>query len=77
LSFEFNYRVVRGIYRIKHFLEVKTLDDREWHHALETPTSRTAHAERERESTPAKQHQGKAQATKAQQDIPINVAINS
>jgi hypothetical protein len=31
----------------------------------------------ERESTPAKQRQGKAWATKAQQDLPVNVAINS
>jgi hypothetical protein len=56
---------------------MKTLDDREWHLALEMPTSRTAHVERERESTPAKQHQGKAWATKAPKDLPITVAINS
>jgi hypothetical protein len=36
------------------------LDDQEWHLTLEMPTSRTAHAERERESTPAKQHKDKA-----------------
>jgi hypothetical protein len=41
------------------------------------PTSRTAHAERQRENTLIKQHQGKAWATKAQQDVPANVAINS
>jgi hypothetical protein len=41
------------------------------------PTSRTAHAERERESTPVKQYQSKAWATKAQQDWPINVVINN
>jgi hypothetical protein len=35
-----------------------------------------AHADRERE-TSAKQQQGKAWATKAQQDWPVNVAINS
>jgi hypothetical protein len=40
-------------------------------------TTRTTHADREREKTPAKQHQGKARATKAQQDLLINVAINS
>jgi hypothetical protein len=40
-------------------------------------TSRTAHAERERENTPAKQHQGKSSATQAQQDLPVNLAINS
>jgi hypothetical protein len=28
--------------------------NQEWHLALEMPTSRTAHAKRERESTPAK-----------------------
>jgi hypothetical protein len=42
------------------FVEAKTLDDREQHFALEIPTSRTAHADRGRENTPAKQHQGKA-----------------
>jgi hypothetical protein len=36
-----------------------------------------ARNKRERESTPAKQHQGKAGATKAQQDIPVNVTIVS
>jgi hypothetical protein len=40
-------------------------------------TSRMAHADRERENTPAKQQQGKVGATKAQQDLPVNVAINS
>jgi hypothetical protein len=40
-------------------------------------TSRTAHADRERENTHVKQYQGKAWATKSQQDWPINVAINS
>jgi hypothetical protein len=61
----------------KHFSEAKTLNDRERHLALEMPTSRMAHAERGTESTPAKQHQGKDWITKAQQDWPINVAINS
>jgi hypothetical protein len=47
--------------KIKYiFAEAKTLDDRERHPALERPTSRTAHADREREKVPAKQHQGKA-----------------
>jgi hypothetical protein len=32
----------------------------ERHLGIEMPTSRTAHTEREREITPAKQHQGKA-----------------
>jgi hypothetical protein len=35
-----------------------------------------ARAERNREKTPAKQQQGKAWVTKAQQDLPVNVAIN-
>jgi hypothetical protein len=40
--------------------------------------SRIAHADRERErETPVKQKQGKAWATKAQQDWPVNMAINS
>jgi hypothetical protein len=40
-------------------MKVKTLDDRERHLALEMPTSRTAHVDRGRESTPTKQYQGK------------------
>jgi hypothetical protein len=40
-------------------------------------TSRTAHADRERENTPTKQQQGKAWATNAQQDLPVNMTINS
>jgi hypothetical protein len=31
----------------------------------------------ERENTPTKQQQGKASANKAQQDLPINMIINS
>jgi hypothetical protein len=58
LSFEFDYRVLSKILRIKMFVEAKTLDDQERHIALEMPTSKTAHAEREREHT-YKQHQGK------------------
>jgi hypothetical protein len=38
------------------------------HLALEVPISETAHVGRGREDTPVKQHQGKAWATKAQQD---------
>jgi hypothetical protein len=49
----------------KYFVEAGTLNDQEWHLALEMPTSRMAHAEWERESTPAKQHQGKVWASKA------------
>jgi hypothetical protein len=66
-----------GRLRIKAFAEAKTLDDREWHLALEILTSRMAHTERERERTPAEQHQGKAWAIKAQQDLSVNVAISS
>jgi hypothetical protein len=44
----------------------ETLDDQEWHIALEMPILKIAHAVRERENTPAIQHQGKARATKAQ-----------
>jgi hypothetical protein len=58
-------------------MEGGTLDDQERHLALEMSTSRTAHAKRERESTPAKQHQGQARTTKFQQDLPVNIAINS
>jgi hypothetical protein len=56
---------------------MKTLDDWEVHLTLEMLTSRMAHADRERENTLAEQHQGKAWATKAQQDLPVNVAINN
>jgi hypothetical protein len=56
---------------------MKTLDDRERHLILEMLTSRTTHADTERENTHAKQHQGKAWATKAQQDLLVNVAINN
>jgi hypothetical protein len=35
-----------------------------------------AHAERERENIPTKQYQGKGLATKAQQELLINMAIN-
>jgi hypothetical protein len=42
------------------FTEAKTLDDQERHLALEMSISRMTHANREREKTPAKQHQGKA-----------------
>jgi hypothetical protein len=34
--------------------ESKTLDDQEWHLAIEMPTSEMAHAGRERENTHAK-----------------------
>jgi hypothetical protein len=64
--------------RLKYiFAEVKTLNGQEWHIALEMPTWRTAHAKNGGESTPAKQYQGKAWETKSQQDLSINVAINS
>jgi 3-phenylpropionate/cinnamic acid dioxygenase small subunit len=43
----------------RYFTEARTLDDQEWHLALEMPTSRTAHTVRERENTSVKQHQGK------------------
>jgi hypothetical protein len=36
-----------------------------------------AHVERERENTPAKQNQGKEWATKPQQELLINMVINS
>jgi hypothetical protein len=66
LSYSLGFRiqlqsVSRGENKI-HFVEAKTLDGQEQHIALEMPTSRTTHAKRERrerESTPAKQHQGK------------------
>jgi hypothetical protein len=44
----------------KNNLWKRSLIDQELHLALEMSTSEMAHAERERENTPAKQHQGKA-----------------
>jgi hypothetical protein len=61
----------------KQFAEEKTLDDQERHLALEIPTSEMDYARRERENTPAKQHQAKAWAIKAQDNLPVNVVINS
>jgi hypothetical protein len=55
LSFEFNYRVLSKRQRIKTFCGNETLADGEWDLALEMPTSRMAHTDRERENTPAKQ----------------------
>jgi hypothetical protein len=43
-----------------HFAEVKTLDNEGRQLALGMSTSRTAHVERERENTHAKQQQGKS-----------------
>jgi hypothetical protein len=40
-------------------VEAGSLDDQERHLAQEMPTSRMAHADRESENPPAKQHQGK------------------
>jgi hypothetical protein len=45
---------------IKTSAEAKSLNNQERHHALVMPTLRTAHADRERENTPIKQHQDKA-----------------
>jgi hypothetical protein len=54
--------------RIKYNLRKRSLSEQEQHLALEMPTSETAHAKREREKTFTKKYQGKACATKAQQD---------
>jgi hypothetical protein len=50
LSFEFDYRVLSGRWRIKTFCGSETLVDRERHLILEMSTSRMAHADRERET---------------------------
>jgi hypothetical protein len=52
--FEFHYRVWVEDREWKYFVDAEILDDQEWHIALEMPTSRTAHVERGRESTPVK-----------------------
>jgi hypothetical protein len=76
LSFEFDYKVLSERENKIHFVGANTPRSRM------TPCPRDAdlmmaHAERERESAPAKQQQSKASATKAQQDLPVNVVINS
>jgi hypothetical protein len=53
----------------------QSLIDQEWHLAVEVLTLEMPHTGRERENTPTKQQQGQTWATKAQQDLPINVAI--
>jgi hypothetical protein len=55
----------------------RSLIDQERHITLEIPTSETAHTEREREREHAKQYQGNDWTTKSQQELPINVIINS
>jgi hypothetical protein len=59
-GFEFDYRVLSEKLRNKTICESETLIDQERHLALKMLTSRTAHAERQRVNTPAKQQQGKA-----------------
>jgi hypothetical protein len=54
-GFKFDYRVLTGRLRNKIICGSKTLIDQERHLALEIPTSRMAHAEREIENTPANQ----------------------
>jgi hypothetical protein len=44
----------------KTFVEAGSLDDQERYLALEMPSLRTAHADRKRENTHAKQHKDKA-----------------
>jgi flagellar basal body rod protein FlgF len=60
LSFEFHYRVLSGKIEDKNICGSETLIDRERQLALEMPTTRTAHANKERENTPTKQQQDKA-----------------
>jgi hypothetical protein len=62
--------------RKKRNYKSKSLVDQKQHLALEVPTKKQLTLGG-RENTPAKQHQAKARATKAQQDIPINVALNN
>jgi hypothetical protein len=52
----------------KTHLRKLSLIDQERYQALEVPTSEMAHVGRERGNIPTKQQQGKAWATKAQQD---------
>jgi hypothetical protein len=52
LSFEFNYGVLSGRYRIKIFCGTK--NTRRPHLTLEMPASRIAYAKNERENTPVK-----------------------
>jgi hypothetical protein len=64
LSFEFDYRILVEERWIKGFVEVKTFNDREWRLAIEMPTSEMAHAEWEREDTPAKKIKAKPEQLK-------------
>jgi hypothetical protein len=74
--FEFDYRVLSERENKIHFVEANTPL------SIMTPCRRDAdlknssrrYGERD---TPTKQHQGKVWATKAPQDLPINVAINN
>jgi hypothetical protein len=50
----------------KIFLLKQSLIDQEWHLTLEMSISEMAHAEKERENTPIKQHEDKVWTTKAQ-----------
>jgi hypothetical protein len=61
----------------KTILLKRSLDDQERYLALEMLTREMTHARREGKNIPAKQYQGKAWATKAQQDWPVNIAINN
>jgi hypothetical protein len=59
----------------KHFAEAITHWSRMTPHPRDAALKNGSRLEGERENTHAKQHQDKAWATKAQQDLPINVAI--
>jgi hypothetical protein len=50
----------------KIHLRKRSLVDQEWHLTLEMPNLEPTHAEKERENTPIKHHQGKTWATKPQ-----------
>jgi hypothetical protein len=76
LSFEFDYRILSKRLRIIFFIEVITRQTRAEHCPMDADL-RMAHNGRERERTYSKQQHGKTRAIKAQQDIPINVGINS
>jgi hypothetical protein len=60
-----------------HFLEAETLDESGMAPYPRDADLKNGSRRKGERDTPAKQHQGKAWSTKAQQDLPVNVAINN
>jgi hypothetical protein len=67
LQFEFWIQLQSFKWKIKNKIDLqkRSLNEQEWHLALEMLASETTHAGRERENTSAKQQQVKAWETKS------------